>query len=335
MTRIAFFELEPWEKAFFQKRLKGFNLDFVDGHLGAKTATKAKNADAISVFIYSKIDTDVLSKLPKLKLIATQSTGFDHVDVKAAKGKGITVCNVPEYGSNTVAEHTFALLLSLSRKIPESTERTRKGDFRLDGLRGFDLCGKTIGIIGFGKIGKHVGRIAQGFEMNIVAFDPFLTQKAAKEAGVKSISLPALLKQSDVISLHAPLTDKTRHTINLKNLNQIKPGAVILNTSRGGLIETEALLRGLKDKRIAAAGLDVLEEECFIREERELLHEAFQKTCDLKTALEEHALIAQENVIVTPHNAFNSQEALERILETTAENVESFYKGKAKNIVGP
>ncbi len=329
MKRIAFFDLEPWEGHYLKRHLRGFRVDCFTEGLTEKNATKAKHADAVGVFIYSNVTDKLLRKLPKAKLIVTLSTGFDHIDVKAAARKGIAVCNVPEYGSNTVAEHTFALILSVSRKIPQSIERTQRGDFRLDGLRGFDLAGKTIGLVGLGKIGYHVARIAQGFEMKVLAFDPY----AKKTQGIRLAPLKTVLQQSDVVSLHCPLNEKTHHLLNAKTLKWVKQGAVLVNTARGGLIETEALLKALFEKRIGAAALDVLEEEGAIREEKQLLHEAFLKTSNFKTALQQHALLAQDNVIITPHNAFNSQEALQRILDTTVGNVKAYFKGKPQNVV--
>lgn len=329
MKRIVFFDLEPWEATYLKRHLKGFRVDCHSEPLTEKNVSLAKGADALGVFIYSSVTPSVLAKIPKLKLVSTLSTGYDHVDVNLCKRRGITVCNVPEYGSNTVAEHTFALILSMSRKIPQSVERTKRGDFRLENLRGWDLAGKTLGLIGLGKIGIHVARIAQGFEMNILAFDPY----AKKTPGIQLVSLNALLKESDVISLHCPLSEKTRHLLNGKTLKGVKKGAVLINTARGGLIETGALLKALYEKRLSAVALDVLEEEGSIREEKELLHEAFLKTFNFKTALQQHALLAQDNVLVTPHNAFNSQEALERILSTTVENVKGYFQGKTQNAI--
>jgi len=329
MPKIAFFELEPWEAEYLKGKLRGFQVDCFNHSLSVKDLPALKAADAIGVFIYSPVTAKLIEKLPKLKLVATLSTGFDHVDLKACKKRGIKVCNVPEYGSRTVAEHTFALLLSLSRKIPQSAERTKRGGFGLEGLRGVDLAGKTIGIIGLGRIGKNVAEIAKAFGMRVLGVDPFVK----RVSGVEIVSLKQLLKECDVITLHTPLNEKTRHLLNSKTLKEVKKGAVLINTARGGLVDTPALLEALKEKRISAAGLDVLEEECVIREEKELLQEAFKKKCDFKVALAQHALIAQDNVLVTPHNAFNSQEALERILDTTIENVKSFFTAKPINVV--
>ena len=287
----------------------------------------------ISPFIYSHVNNDILQKLLDLKMIATRSTGFDHIDVQSAKDKKITVCYVPFYGENTVAEHTFALILALSRRLIDSVERARKGDFTLDGLRGFDLKDKLLGIIGMGHIGIHVARIAKGFEMKVLAFDPKEDKKIAKKIGFEYTDLKDLLSKSDIITLHTPDNKETHHLINLENISSIKKGAYLINTARGGLIETQALLEALSNETLAGAGLDVLEEECFVKEEAQLLSKEFPKTCDLKTVLQNHILLQQKNVIITPHNAFNSQEALMRILDTTAENITGFMAGKLKNVV--
>ncbi len=331
--KIAFFELEEWEKDYIQQNLKEWQLEFIDGTLTRETAAKAKYCDAAAVFIYSKIDKAVLEKLPKLKFIATMSTGYDHIDVVAAKKRKVTVSNVPTYGENTVAEHTFALILALSRKIAESAERTRHGDFTLEGLRGFDLKGKTIGVIGTGHIGMHVIRIAKGFEMNVVAFDVKKELAAAKKLGFKYADFDSLLQKSDIITLHCPYNKATHHLINNGNIGKVKKGAMLINTARGGLVETRALLRALDNGTIVAAGLDVLEEECNIKEEKQLLSKDFEKECDLKTMLGNHMLLNHKNVIITPHNAFNSKEALVRILSMTIENIKAFEKKKPINIV--
>lgn len=331
--KIAFFEVEDWQKEYISSRLKNQDVDFFSEPLSPGNMSVAEDCEVISTFIYSNVNQDIIAKLPKLKFIATRSTGFDHINVGAAKEKKITVSNVPFYGENTVAEHTFALILALSRKIYESIDRTKKGDFNLEGLRGFDLKGKTLGIIGLGHIGMNVARIAKGFEMEVVAFDVNQDKKLAKKLGFKYVSFDDLLKNSNIITLHAPYNEKTHHMINSNNIGLVKKGAYLINTSRGGLMETEAILNALADGTLAGAGLDVLEEECFVKEEAQLLSKEFPKTCDMKTALQNHILLRQKNVIITPHNAFDSKEALERILDTTILNVESFIKNKPINIV--
>lgn len=331
--KIIIFELEDWEKKHFLKNLKNCEMQFIDNHLNESNVYKVKDADAIGVFIYSLINKKILNKLPNLKLIITLSTGFDHIDLKECKRRKIVVCNVPHYGENTVAEHTFALILNLTRKIHKACERTARGDFSLDGLRGTDLQGKTIGIIGAGSIGQHVIRIAKGFHMNVVAYDQFKNPKLAKKLGFKYVNFDYLLKNSDIVTLHVPYNKSTHHMMNKKAISKMKNGAVIVNTARGGIIETSSLLQGLQSGKIGGAGLDVLEEECFIKEEKQILSKHFLKECDLKTVLQNHMLLKQDNVIITPHNAFNSWEALHRILDTTISNINSFLKKKPINII--
>ncbi|MFC1801439.1 hydroxyacid dehydrogenase [Nanoarchaeota archaeon] len=331
--KIAFFEVEDWEIPIIKETLKDYSVKFFKEKLTLDKVHEVIDVDVVSVFIYSKVDEALMKALPNLKLIATRSTGFDHIDLKAALAKKITVCNVPTYGENTVAEHAFALILAISRKIIESVERTREGSFDLEGLRGFDLEGKTIGVIGCGNIGKHVVRMARGFEMKVLVFDVHKDEKLASEMGFKYAEMDELLSSSDIITLHVPLIPATKHMINKDNISKIKKGAVLINTARGGLIETDALVRALDDEIIAYAGLDVLEEECALKEERELLTEEYTKSCDWKTLLQDHLLLKNPRVLVTPHNAFNSQEALMRILDTTIENIKNFIGGKPANVV--
>ena len=326
--KIAFFETEDREKNYISSKLNKEEISFFLEPLDSENLEKAKDFNIISIFVYSKITKEVLAKLPNLKLIATRSTGFDHIDLLDAKEKKINVCNVPFYGENTVAEHTFALILDLSRKIYLSLERTKKGDFSLDGLRGFDLKGKTLGIVGMGHIGMHVARMAKGFEMNVISYDLKRDTQLPKKIGFEYVSFEDLLKNSDIITLHVPYNKNTHHLINSENISLIKKGSYLINTSRGGLIETTALLKALSEEILAGVGLDVLEEEFFIKEEAQLLSKEFSKIYDLKTALQNNILLRQDNVIITPHNAFNSQEAVQRILDTTVENIKSFLKNK-------
>ncbi len=331
--KIAFFEVEPWEVDYLKPRLDNFDLKFFEDKLNLSDLKKISDIDILSPFIYSKIDKNIIKSLPSLKYITTRSTGFDHIDLKTCQSKNILVSNVPTYGENTVAEHTFALILSLSRKIYPSINRTKNGDFSLDGLRGFDLKGKTLGVVGIGNIGRHVVRIAKGFEMNVLAYDLQEDKKFAEEAGFKYVSLEHLFGNSDIVTFHVPYNKFTHHLVNLKTLKLFKKGSYLINTSRGGVCDTTALLKGLERGIFAGLGLDVLEEEHSIKEERELLTSAFKKNCDLKTVLENHILINQPNVVITPHNAFNSQEALTRILETTIKNIKSFTNKKPIDLV--
>jgi len=328
--KIAFYEVEDWEKPYIKEKLKGHNLLFFSDILEDKNTVW--DSDIISVFIYSEINKKILSKFKKLKAVVTRSTGYDHIDIKSCKEKKILVSNVPSYGENTVAEHTFALILDLSRKIHQSHERTVRGNFSIEGLRGFDLKGKTLGIVGMGHIGQHVAKIAKGFEMNVLVNNLKKDNKLVKKFGFKYVNMNILLKNSDIITLHCPYNKQTHHLINKNNIELMKKGAYLINTARGGIIDTTVLVKALTEKRLGGVGLDVLEEESLIKEERELLSKHFPKE-HLQNLIENHILLTFDNVIITPHNAFNSQEALQRILDTTIENIKCLIKGNCKNLV--
>lgn len=334
--KIAFFEIMDWEKNFLKEKLPDDNLLFFEGVLDEQNIAEIGDVDALSVFIYSKVNQGVIDKLPNLKLITTRSMGFDHIDLAYANQKNILVCSVPSYGERTVAEHAFALILALSRKVFTAYDRTEKSHFDYKGLTGFDLFGKTIGLIGGGKIGMNVAQIARkGFEMNVLVADPFPKPELAEQYGFKYVSLEELLKNSDVISLHAPYLPSTHHLINQENIKMIKKGAILVNTARGALVDTLALLKALEDGTLAGVGLDVLEEEQFISEEKELIHGASTDKFNLATIIENHMLINRDDVIVTPHIGFNSVEALQKILLTTSENIQAFKNGSPINLVKP
>ncbi len=329
--KIAFFEVEDWEIKHIKDKLKGHKLIFFNDKLN-NNIKKVKDVDIISTFIYSKLDKQVIDQFKKLKYIATMSTGFDHIDLVECKKRKIIVSNVPFYGENTVAEHAFALLLGLSRRIYESHERTKLGVYDYNGLRGFDLKDKTLGVIGTGHIGTYTIKIAHGFGMNVIAYDKFKNNKLQKEFNFKYVTLKTLLQKSDVITLHLPYNKQTHHTLNKNNMKYIKRGAYIINTARGALIETDALVKAIDKGIIAGAGLDVLESEPYIKEEKQLLSKHFDKK-DMLTVIEDHILMHNEHVLITPHNAFNSKEALLRILNTTIDNVKSFIMKKPINLV--
>ncbi len=333
MTKIVFFELEPWEKNYLSHKLKGHSLNFVDAPVSAATASDVDGAEVVGCFIYSRIGLKELAKWPKVKLITTLSTGYDHIDLNACAKRGIKVCNVPSYGSHTVAEHALALMLSLSKKIIQSSERTRQGNFSLEGLRTYDLENKTLGLIGFGKIGSHLAKTAKALGMHVRVYDPHADANLVELLTCKSVTLDELLRVSDIISLHCNLTPENAHLINKDTLAKMKKGVIIINTARGGLIDNKALVQAIDSGQVGGAGLDVLEEEGSIKEERQLLSSEF-KGDDLKAVLANHMLLNKPNVIVTPHNAFNSTEALERILDTTVENILAYKAGKPVNVVG-
>ena len=331
--KIMVFEVEPWEYPTFEDLRGEHEVVFEERPLRAEVAERHADADIVSAFIYSRMDRSVLEKFEHLKLIATRSTGFDHIDLDLCREQGIKVANVPTYGDNTVAEHVFALLLALSHKMVDAVDRTRRGDFSMKGLEGFDLEGRTMGIIGTGNIGRHVARIARGFGMEVLAYDIAPDHDAADSIGFAYVDLPELLRRSDVVSLHVPGNERTRHLLSTDAFNQMKHGAVLINTARGPVVDIRALLRALADGRLAAAGLDVLPEEPAIREEAELLRQFFEKEHDLDALLADHVLLRMRNVIITPHSAFYTREAVQRILDTTRANIAAFIAGEPQNLV--
>ncbi len=333
--KIAFVEMkDAWEKEFVKKELPGTDILFFE-ETAQEQIKNLAGAGALSVFINSKIDKKLIAQLPELKCVTTRSTGFDHIDLKAAQEKGIAVSNVPTYGENTVAEHAFALILSLSRNLRKAYLRTVQNNFSIDGLMGFDLKGKTLGVVGTGHIGLHVIRMAIGFGMKVVAFDIKKQSFLSEVLNFEYVPFEELLKRSDIISLHAPYLPSTRHLINKNNIGLIKKGAVLVNTARGGLIETDALVEALDKKILSGVGLDVLEEEEYLLEEKRLLEGAQTEEHwkRLQTTLKNHVLLHRENVIYTPHMAFYSREAVQRILETTAQNIQAFLRGQPQNKV--
>lgn len=244
--KIAFFEVKPWEKEYLSERLGKNELLFFERPIEEKDVVKIEDFDVLSVFIYSHVTKKVLDGMPKLKIIATRSTGFDHIDLKECGKRKIAVANVPFYGDNTVAEHTFGLILSLSRNIHKSYVRTMRDDFSIEGLTGFDLKEKTIGIIGGGNIGMHVARMARGFQMNVLVYDINKNNALAKRIGFKYAGIDELLRKSDIISLHVPYNKFTNHMINKEKLNLVKKGAILINTARGGVVDTDAMLWALE-----------------------------------------------------------------------------------------
>lgn len=326
--KIVVFEAEPWEQASFEPIGDSHELVFTEEPLDEENAADFADADVVSTFIYSDLDRDVLVQLENLGLIATRSTGYDHIDDDYCRQAGITVCNVPTYGSDTVAEHVFALLLAISHNIVEAANRTRRGDFSLKGLRGFDLCDKTMGVVGTGDIGRSVIRIARGFDLEVLAFDVEPDPEFAEARDFEYVSMDRLLTDSDIVTLHVPLNDATHHLLSYEEFDRMKDGSVLINTARGAIVHTKALLRALSDGKVRAAGLDVLPEEPTIREEAELLRSIFREEHDLENLLADHVLLRMRNVIITPHSAFDTKEAVERILATTVENIEGWAAGE-------
>ena len=315
---ISFFEINDIEKERFSNNLIGHTLRFFEDSIQNVEQEKYLDSDVISVFIHSKVNEQALNKCNNLKLIATRSTGTDHIDLEYTKSRSIDVKNVALYGENTVAEHTFALMLALSRKIHESYIETARGNFSTTGLMGFDLKDKTIGIIGGGRIGLHVARMARSFGMHVRVYDINKDNFLSELINFKYLSLEELLKVSDIISLHVPLNKHTHHMINSDTISKMKDGVVIINTARGGLINNTDLIQGLESGKIYGAGLDVLEGEEFLFEEN-ISNSPIENAA--KIIVESKILSRMPNVVITPHNAFNSIEAVHRIIDTTIDNI--------------
>lgn len=325
--KIAFFNIRGSEQEFYQNALAGSEIDFFTESISSERLPLKRDYEVISIFTDSKIDAGVIDLFPNLKLIAARSTGFDHIDLKKAQEKNITVVNVPVYGEATVAEFAFALILAIAKKIIQANITVKVTEkFNREGLTGFDLIGKTIGIIGTGHIGVSAIKIAKGFGMNVLAFDVFPNQELSGKLQFSYVSLEELLSKSDIISLHVPFLPSTKHLINQQNISFMKRGMVLINTSRGEVVKTQALINGLETGIISAAGLDVLESEAALRPDAEQSSE--------EAKLNEK-LIELNNVIVTPHNASNTKEAMDRIRQTTVDNIKGFINSNPQNVVKP
>lgn len=323
--KVAWFDTEELERNRLQSQDHGLEIDYFDRPLNNENVKDAEGYDVVSVFVSSNLDEETVENL-ECDVVACRSTGFDHVNLEAASRNGISVLNVPEYGSTTVAEHTFGLILSLSRKIYSAIRKVKEGEFNQAGLRGFDLEDKKLGVIGTGSIGQHVIRMAKGFNMDVIAYDPYPKNHLEEDLGFMYVSMDDLLEQSDIISLHCPLTDENHHLLSEEEFSRMD-NTVVVNTSRGELVDTESLIKALDNGSVRSAGLDVLEEECYIEDDVEYLGK-MEDCCKPETVLQDHILMNREDVLITPHNAFNSEEAMERIVDQTIENIR-----ERKNVV--
>ncbi len=294
-----------------------------------------KDAEVISVFVTSQVTRQMIEKMPRLKLIATRSTGFDHIDLEAATARGVTVVNVPTYGENTVAEAAFSLMLSLTRKLIPTVSATRKGTFVASDLTGIDLKGRTLGVIGMGHIGRHVAHIAKGFEMDVIAYDIHEDPAFAKQLGISYAPLDTLLEQSDIITLHTPLLADNYHMINEATIGKMKKGCILINTARGELVENRALIHAVKSGRLAGAGLDTIEGEQLILQKGVMaaLDSSSTSPTTFEHATEVHAMLQIPNIVITQHAAFNTEEAISRINDTTVHNITRFWYGEVPNRV--
>jgi len=325
--KVAFFGVKPWERESIEReiiRLPSYGVGIFEEEV-QNNPELAKNYDVISTFIYSKLDKAVLDKLPNLKMVASRSTGIDHVDCQECDKRKIIVKNVPVYGSNTVAEYTFALLLAITKKIVVANQSVEEGEFSPVGLTGVDLKDKTIGVVGVGKIGQNVVKIAKGFGMKVLGVEKNQDQAWAKRLGFKYVDLETCLKEADFVTLHVPSIPETYHLINRNNIKLMKKGSYLINTCRGPVVETSAIIWALNNKVLAGVGLDVTEEEANV-ENISMVTTTKPTKDDLQEILSFHMLRDRDDVVFTPHNAFNTKEAIERIVKTTVDNIIQFIK---------
>lgn len=303
MNNVCFVEVEKEDREIVSKRYPDA-LIFEEPLQSPHVLESVRDANVLSCMIYSTCDAETLAKLPNLKMLCTRSVGFDHIDLNACAQRGITVCNVPDYGSHVIAEHVFALLLSSMRHILEADQRVQRGEFGFQGLRGMALRGKTIGIIGTGKIGRRVAQIAHGFGMKILASDQCRTLELEDLLGVRYVPLQTLFAESDIITPHIPATADTTHLIDEKAFSSMKDDVIIVNTARGALIDSAALLRALDSGKVAYALLDVLEHE--------------------KNFTENEALITHPKVVTTPHIAFYADDSMRNMYSDCFESIDQW-----------
>lgn len=318
--RVAVFSTKPYDRQSLDRANAGRHvIDYLDARLTAVTAPLARGAAAVCLFANDRADAEAVRSFARtgVRLIALRSAGFNNVDLAAAEAHGISVCRVPAYSPHAVAEHAFALILALVRKIPRAYNRVREGNFALDGLLGFDLAGKTIGVIGVGNIGSVVARIARGFGCEVLGSDPFPRQEC-ESAGVRFCSLDELLCEADIVTLHCPLDGSTRHLIDGRALERMKSCAILVNTSRGAVLDTRAVIGALKRKRLGGLAIDVYEEEDAL----------FFEDHSAEMIMDDQfvRLLTFPNVLITGHQGFFTIEALTAIAETTIANIDAFER---------
>jgi D-lactate dehydrogenase len=334
-VKVVFFDVDEAEQAVLLKAFAGeknIELKFNQKSLDTHTALMAKDGDGVGIFIQSRITKEVLALLPRIKVITTMSTGFDHIDLETCKARKITVCNVPSYGDNTVAEYAFGLIIALARKLKPTIEQVGRGFFSRTGLMGMDMKGKTLGLVGTGNIGSHMARFGWAFGMKVIAYDVKPSAAIVDQFGVTFMGLEELLQQADIISLHIPYNPSTHHLINAERLRLLKPTALLVNTSRGKVVDTDAVVAALREGRIGGVALDTFEgEEVWIEEE--FLKRDDLAAITLREAMESFSIMHSERAIITPHNAFNTREALKRILIISAENLKGYFSAHPQNVV--
>ena len=319
--KIAFFSTQPYDKEYFEHHNKQHEITFFDAPLNEQTVNLAKGAEVICAFVNDKLNSAVLKILAGMgiKLIAQRCAGFNNVDLAAAKENNITIVRVPAYSPHAVAEHALALIMTLNRKTHKAYNRVREGNFSLDRLTGFDLFGKTVGIIGTGKIGQCFAHIMLGLGCKVLAFD-IIANKDLEAAGIEYLPLMGLLEQSDIVSLHCPLTEQTKHLINTDTLAMMKDGTMLINTSRGALIDTKTAIAALKTGKLGYLGIDVYEQE-----EKLFFHDLSENIIEDDIMMR---LMSFPNVLITAHQGFLTEEALTQIALITLQNVSDFEEGK-------
>ncbi len=320
--KVTFFGTQPYDRESFDRinRDLGIEISYHRSHLNRRNVPLAQGADAVCIFVNDTADAATIDALAAygVRLIALRCAGFNNVDLAAAQRRGIPVVRVPAYSPHAVAEHAVALMLALNRKTHRAYWRTRDGNFALHGLLGFDMAGKTAGLVGTGRIARALIGILRGFDMRILAYDPFPDREYAAAAGFEYVELDELYRRAEIISLHCPLNDRTRYLIDRQAIERMKPGVMLINTGRGQLIRTEALIEALKEKRVGAAGLDVYEEEAGY---------FYEDTSDAVMNDDVLArLLSFNNVIVTSHQGFFTREALDNIALTTLRNIRAFER---------
>lgn len=333
--KIIFFGIEKTKQPVLLDLFKDSEIYFFDEKLDENTAVQAKDAEILCVFVNSVVNKNIIDTMPNLKLIVTRSTGFDHIDCDYAHSKGIKIAYVPAYGSHTVAEFTFGLILNLSRNIITTNNYIKQSeDFNyFPTMEGFDLFGKTLGVIGTGKIGKNVIKIAKGFGLNILAYDLYPDLAFAKENNFEYKSTEEVLSNSDILTLHTPYTKENHHLIDKEKISQMKKGIYLINTARGELIDTEALVWGLKEGIIAGLGADVLENERHLKDAKNFLASGKATEEEKRIIALNQELMEMPNVTITPHVAFYTKEAVEEIFKTTIDNIKGFIENNPINLI--
>ncbi len=334
--KAAFFDVHPLDQAVYQEAMAGdFEAIFCDAPLSAENVSLAADAVVLSVHVTSPVTAEFMALMPHLRHIACRTTGFDNVDAAYAKAHDISVSNVPAYGQETVAEYAILLMLAVSRKLMPAAHSVQAREIVPEKLTGHELSGKTLGIIGTGRIGQHVAAIGAGFGMKLLAYDPMPQPEAAKRLGFTYTDLPELLAEADYLTLHAPARPDNRHLLGSDEFAQMKPGVIIVNTARGSLVDTVALIDALHSGKVAGAGLDVLEGEELLDLPSEIHLLGTAKLGDeARQVLGIEVLHTLPNVLITAHNAYNSAEALSRIRTATIDNIMAWHKEKAQNLVG-